>query len=391
MRKIKVLHLITRLILGGAQENTIYTVKGLKELGYEVTLYSGPPLGPEGSLVDKAKSLSISPIIISSLRRNLHPVLDHASFVTLLSLFKKNRYHIVHTHSSKAGIIGRWAAYFSKIPVIVHTIHGLPFFPYQHPFLNFLYVNSERITAPITDKIITVCDAMKFKALEAKVGKPSQYVTVYSGMELDPFLKSSPSQNMRKQLGIKEEEIVIGKIARLFPLKGHEFIVNIAPEIIKKFPKVKFLLVGDGILKEELKERVKKLKVEDRFIFTGLIPPEKIPEYLSLMDIVVHTSLREGLARVIPQALATGKPVVTWNLDGSSEVVRNGETGFLVPSKEEDKLKNAILHLLENPELREKMGKRGKKLVDPLFRSEEMARRIHEVYQELLKKKGVIQ
>ncbi|NOZ63597.1 MAG: glycosyltransferase family 4 protein [Caldiserica bacterium] len=390
MRRIKVLHVITRLILGGAQENTIYTVEGLKKFGYEVTLYTGPPLGPEGSLAGKAGELGIHPVTIPSLRRNPHPVLDYASFGTLLALFKKNKYHIVHTHSSKAGILGRWAAYFSKIPIIVHTIHGLPFFPYQHPFLNFLYLNSERITAPITDKIITVCEAMKFKALSAGVGKEHQYATVYSGMELDPFLSTVPSPQLREKLGIKEGEVVIGKIARLFPLKGHKFVVRIAPEVIKKFPRVKFLLVGDGILREKLMERIKELKLEDRFIFAGLVPPEKIPDYLALMDIVIHTSLREGLARVIPQAMAAGKPVVTWDLDGSGEIVQEGETGFLIPSQEEEKLKKAIFCLLENRELREKMGEKGKKLVDPLFRKEEMARRIHEVYQELLKEKGVV-
>jgi len=389
MARIKVLHIITRLIIGGAQENTVYTVRGLKEKGYEVYLYSGPPLGPEGSIIPRAKKMGVHPIIISSLRRNLHPFLDYASFLTLFSLIKSGRYHIVHTHSSKAGILGRWAAYLAGVPVIIHTIHGLPFFPYQHPFLNFLFVNCERITAPITDRLICVCDMMKKQALNAGVGKEKQYVTIYSGMELDHFLNPPSSEKLRKKLGIKEDELVVGKVGRLFPFKGHEYIVQIAPEIIKNFPNVKFLFVGEGILREKLEERVREKGLKDKFIFTGLVPPEDIPLYISLMDVVVHTSLREGLARVLPQSLAAGKPVVTWRVDGAEEVVKNGQTGFLITPGDLDGLKLSILKLLGNAELRKRMGEKGKKVVDPLFRVEEMVERIHQIYQEVLKEKGV--
>ncbi|MCD6521518.1 glycosyltransferase family 4 protein [Candidatus Calescamantes bacterium] len=389
MARIRVLHIITRLIIGGAQENTVYTVRGLKEKGYEVYLYSGPPLGPEGSIIPRAKKMGVHPIIISSLRRNLHPVLDYASFLTLFSLIKSGGYHIVHTHSSKAGILGRWAAYLAGVPVIIHTIHGLPFFPYQHPFLNFLFVNCERITAPITDRLICVCDMMKKQALNAGVGKEKQYVTIYSGMELDYFLNPPSSEKLRKKLGIKEDELVVGKVGRLFPFKGHEYIIQIAPEIIKNFPNVKFLFVGEGILREKLEERVKEKGLKDKFIFTGLVPPEDIPLYISLMDVVVHTSLREGLARVLPQGLAAGKPVVTWKVDGAEEVVKNGQTGFLITPGDLDGLKLSILKLLGNAELRKRMGEKGKKVVDPLFRVEEMVERIHHLYQEVLKEKGV--
>ncbi len=389
MSRIRVLHVITRLIIGGAQENTVYTVRGLKELGYEVTLYTGPPLGPEGSLFDRAKRMGVNPITLGSLRRNLHPVLDYAAFLTLFDLIREGNFHIVHTHSSKAGILGRWAAYFSRVPVIIHTIHGLPFFPYQNPFLNFLFVNSERLTAPITDRIITVCEMMRIKALAAGVGRPEQYVTIYSGMELDDFLHPPEAGELRKRLGIKDDEIVVGKVGRLFPLKGHIYLLQVAPSIIKKFPRVKFLLVGDGILREKLERIVREKGMADRFIFTGLVPPQDIPAYISLMDVVVHTSLREGLARVIPQGLAEGKPVVTWAVDGAEEVVEDGETGFLIPPRDIQRLEDSIIRLLKDVSLRKKMGERGKRKVDPLFRIETMVEKIHLLYQEVLKEKGI--
>jgi glycosyltransferase involved in cell wall biosynthesis len=207
-------------------------------------------------------------------------------------------------------------------------------------------------------------------------------------MELDLFLNSSQHRNpVRKQLGIADDEIVIGKIARLFHLKGHEYLFAAAREILSKYPKTRFLLLHDGVLRGAFERQLQKMGIRDKFIFTGLVPPTDIPKYIAAMDILVHTSLREGLARTLPQALACGKPVVSFDVDGASEVVKNGETGFLVKPMDSDGLADALIRLMQNEPLRRKMGENGRKLVDPVFRSEYMVEKIHELYQELLRRK----
>ncbi len=191
MKQIKILHIITRLILGGAQENTLLTVEGLgKRKGYELTLATGPSLGPEGSLVGEAERKGIKLIRVPGMRREINPWRDFLTFVELYRLIKRGNYDIVHTHSSKAGILGRLAARLAGTKVIVHTIHGLPFHEYQSRGVNYFYILWERFAALFTDKIITVAEAMTSKALEAKLAPEEKFITIYSGMELDKFLES---------------------------------------------------------------------------------------------------------------------------------------------------------------------------------------------------------
>lgn len=399
--KVKVVHIITRLILGGAQENVLLTVEGLKKTGnYEVTLFTGPPLGPEGSLIEEAKKRGINPIVIDSLRRNIHPWLDFKSFFKLYLLLRIGGYHIVHTHSTKAGILGRVAAWNASTPIVIHTIHGLPFFPYQNRFTNFIAVNLERLVALWTDKIIVVCDIMAKKAHRAKVAPLNKFLTIYSGIELDDFIKVKENKDLKRSLGIKDNEFVIGKIARLFELKGHKFLLKSAKEVISKFPDVKFLFVGDGILKDELNKQALELGIKDKVIFAGLIPREKIPDYISIMDIIVHVSLREGLARVIPQAFACRKPVVAFSIDGADEIIKEGQNGFLIAppdipeeewrNYESSNLSSRMLALLQDENLRKKMGNEGRKVIDPTFRIEHMIASIDNLYKKLLKEKKII-
>ena len=382
---IKVLHIITRLILGGAQENTLATVRvlSLKD-DYEVSLVTGPPIGPEGSLMDEARMHGIEPVLIPEMRREINPIRDFLSFVKLYLLILRERYDIIHTHSSKAGILGRLAGKLAGVKIIIHTIHGLPFHSYQNRFLNLLYIILEKFTACFTDRIITVCDAMKKKAVSASIAGEDKFTTIYSGMDLIPFLETQKDiAQKRGELGIREGELVIGKIGRLFPLKGHKYLIQAAPEVVKVFSNVKFLLIGDGILKDKLKSEVSQLGLEDKFIFLGLVKREDIPGLISVMDILVHTSLREGLARVLPQAMACRKPVVSFDIDGASEVVIPGKTGFLVPPEDTKSLSSAIINALSNPKKLSEMGRAGRLHVDPAFRVETMVDKIDELYQEL--------
>jgi glycosyltransferase involved in cell wall biosynthesis len=202
---MKIVHIITRLIIGGAQENTLLSCEGQHAAGHEVTLITGPAIGPEGSLLERAQSAGYRVEIVDEMRRAIHPTRDFRSYRRLKQRLAEIGPDIVHTHSSKAGIIGRRAAHAAKCPAIIHTIHGLAFTASTNRFVNHAYRMLEGWVAPITDKIVCVADAMRDQSLAAGVGRPEQYVTVYSGMETRPFLHPLVSREaVQQQLGLSD-------------------------------------------------------------------------------------------------------------------------------------------------------------------------------------------
>jgi glycosyltransferase involved in cell wall biosynthesis len=382
---MKVVHIITRLILGGAQENTLLTVDDQHHLWKDdVVLLSGPAIGPEGSLVVRARQRGLDLRIIPELRREIHPWRDWQSYRQILRLLREIKPDIVHTHSSKGGILGRAAARRLKIPV-VHTIHGSPFHPFQSRRAYQVYRRAECWAAKRCDKLISVCDAMTDQYVAAGVAPREKFVTVYSGMEVEPFLNPiRPRDVVRSELGFGPEHVVVGKVARLFELKGHEYVIEAARVAAAKNSHVRFLFVGDGILRPQLEEQISRAGLSERFVFTGLVPPDRIPELIGAMDIVVHASLREGLARVLPQGLIAGKPVISYDIDGAREVVIPGETGFLLPPRSVAELADAIVLLAGDPALRERLGQTGRRKFTDQFRHETMTKRLREIYQQVL-------
>lgn len=385
---MRVAHIITRLILGGAQENTLYNVDDQHHLfGDEVCLISGPGLGPEGSLEKKALDRQLDLRIIPELQRSLNVRKDLRALSRISEQLRSFQPQIVHTHSSKAGILGRYAAFRLGIPA-VHSIHGASFHFGQPPLLHRAYRISERIAARWCDHFISVCDDMSRQYVAAGVAPAERFTTVYSGMDVDRFLTPGRSaEEVRRQLGIESHHIVIGKVARLFNLKGHEFLIEAAPAVVRRVPNVRFLLVGDGILREQLQQRIAELGLTNHFVFAGLVPSHEVPDYLHAMDVVVHTSVWEGLARVLPQALISGKPVISYAIDGAPEVCINGETGLLVPPRTSAELSEAMICLADNPSLRAAMGNNGRKRFADQFRHETMTARIREVYEMVLRQR----
>lgn len=317
--------------------------------------------------------------------RSINPFSDLVAFWKLFQMIKAGRYHIVHTHSSKAGVLGRWAAWLARTPLIVHTLHSLVFHDYQPWLINRALWITKKACAPITDFFITVSEVISEKAVAAGIDKPEKFRTIYSGMELDWFLNANfDSDSVKREFGIPLDAPVVGKIARLFTLKGHDQLMDAAPEIVRLVPNVRFFLIGDGTLLEALQERASKYGILENFVFAGLIDRERIPEMISAMDVVVHTSLREGLARVLPQSLAMGKPCVSFDIDGAREVVIDDYTGYLVDAFDSENLARRIAVLLNDKELRITFGANGKRHVDPNFRAEKMVADISDVYQMLL-------
>ncbi len=382
---MKVVHVITRLIVGGAQENTLLTVEEQHHAWHdEVTLVTGPPLGPEGSLLERAQSGGFPVLVLDELRRNIDPWRDWRSYRSLKKLLRSLNPQIVHTHSSKAGILGREAAFAVGIPA-VHTIHGAAFHYGQSKIAYELYRRAEQWSARHTAHFITVADDMTAEYVAAGVATPERFTTVYSGFDVEPFLHPRrTAAAIRAEWNIPEGGVVIGKIGRLFPLKGHEFIIAAAPEIVRRCPNAYFVLVGDGILRDEYEQRIAAAGLTDRFRFTGLVQPDQIPDLLPGMDLLAHTSQWEGLARVLPQALIAGKPVVSFDVGGAREVVLPGQTGYLVPRDDTRGLVTAICELAENADLRERFGREGRSRLTDQFRFQTMTRRIREVYGRVL-------
>ena len=382
---MKIVHVITRLILGGAQENTLLTVDGLHHtFGDDVTLITGPAEGPEGDLFDRARVRGLKVELMPELIRAIRPSTDLRAYRALRQSIRRLKPEVVHTHSSKAGILGRAAAWDEKVPVVVHTIHGLPFGPSESAIKNRLYVGLERWAARRCHAIVGVCDSMGEQALAAGVGRPEQYSTVYSGMDVEAFLNPPrPRVEVRGELGLLDDEIAFGTVARLFERKGHDDILAAAPDVLRANPRVRFVFIGDGILRDRLKQDADRLGVGHAIRFTGLVPPDRIPELLGAMDAVVHPSLREGLARVLPQALLVGRPVISYDVDGAKEVVLP-ETGILLPSRSIEGLKSAILRLAADSELRQAMGREGRSRFSDQFRHETMTAQLRSLYERLL-------
>ncbi len=381
---MRVIHVITRLIIGGAQENTLASVVGLQKIaGVEVRLVSGPETGPEGSL---ASGLSHSPgtlLIVPELVRPLHPWKDVLAWRRLTRLFRAERPGIVHTHSGKAGYLGRLAARRAGVPVIIHTIHGPSFGPFQGPFANFLFCSAERRAGKVTTHFVAVADAMIRQYLAAGIGQPGQYTKIFSGFPLEPFLSAANDPGLRARWKIGPDDLVIGMIARLFKLKGHDDLFEAAPGLLRAHPRMKFLLVGDGPWRERFQERAKSMNLENNFIFTGLVPPSEIPRLAGIMDIAVHLSRREGLARALPQALAARRPVVAYDCDGANEVCLDNETGFLVQPGDLSGLTGRLAALAADPGLRDRLGRRGREFVRERFGVEQMVDHLYALYVKL--------
>ncbi len=383
---MRVAHIITRMILGGAQENTLYTCLDLMRLyGDDVLLVTGPETGPEGSLLERAKEQGVPLAILPALQRAIHPVRDLESYRAIKRVLREFRPDVVHTHSAKGGILGRMAADALKVKAIVHTVHGAPFYPYQSKGARTFYRWCERYAAQRCHALVSVADAMTELMVNAGVAPREKFTTIYSGMEVEPFLAADERRAAtRRELGFTDDQVVIGKIARLFYLKGHEYVIRAAAPVIARYPNVRFLFVGDGLLRTSLERQIAEAGLSSFFYFAGLVPPERIPSLVGAMDVLVHTSLREGLARALPQALIAGKPVVSYDIDGAREVVLPGETGYLLPPQSIEPLSHALGELAADAELRRRLGGQGRGRFADLFRHETMTRQLRDLYQRLL-------
>lgn len=386
---MRVTHIITRLVIGGAQENTVATVLGLREKpGVDVDLVSGPTSGPEGSMEPIFAVYPGLLTIVPSLIRPVSPWSDIRAFGSLTALLRASRPDIVHTHSGKAGILGRLAARRAHVPVIIHHIHGPSFGPFQGPLANGCFVTAERVAGRVTTHFVCSANAMTQRYLAAGIGRADTYTRVFSGFKLEPFLGSHNDPAVRDQLGLPRDAFVVGKIGRLSPLKGHDDLLSAAPLILAECPRARFLLVGDGPQRAHLEQRVRTLGLGGKVVFAGLTKPSEVPKLLGVMDCLVHLSSREALSRALPQALAAGKPVVAYDFDGADEVCLEARTGFLIRMGDFNAAARAVLNLARDPALRKKFGETGRALVADNFGVDRMIETLYQLYSRLLTNRG---
>jgi glycosyltransferase involved in cell wall biosynthesis len=384
---MRIAHIITRMIIGGAQENTLLNCQGLiEQFGDDVLLITGPERGPEGDLLSRPTGIQVPTHYIPALGRAIQPWKDWQAYRDLQRELREFKPEVVHTHSAKAGILGRLAAWSLAIPLVVHTVHGAPFYEQQSHFAHWFYQQCERYAAKRCHHMISVADAMTELMVQAKVAPREKFTTIYSGMQIEPFLHANDERSAtRAALGYTPEDVVIGTVARLSPLKGHADILLAAAELASQHRHARFLWVGDGSLRTSLEQQIRQLGLQDRMQCVGLVEPAAIPSYLGAMDLLVHTSWREGLARALPQALLAGKPIVSYDLDGAREVCQPQYGGQLIPPGDRPALVRAISTLISQGESRTQHAAAARAFCQARFDHREMTRQIRNLYEEQLR------
>ncbi len=410
----RILHISTRLILGGSQENTVLSCEGQARLGHDVHLAFGPIYGPEGSLLERVEKFrtsdgrAITTHVVPHLIREVSPLADARAYRELRELIDRIQPDVVHTHSSKAGIIGRIASWRSTPrPATIHTIHGPPFMPIEGSLAqqlkiaasNTLYEAAERLAADHCHAIVSVADAMTNQFLARGIGSPTQYTTVRSGMDIDPFLHPAPGEDratMRAQLGFTDNDFVIGTVARLAQHKGHDDLLDALAPALRANPTWKLLWIGDGWWRERLLTKARDLGISvteldtspshrltgspSQLTLTGLVPPTDIPALLRAMDVLAHPSYREGLPRTVPQALLAHVFPIAYDCDGTGEVCINMHTGRLVPTGNLPALREAITWAATHPQERAAMTKTGHHRCRTDFSTEAMVQSLENIY-----------
>jgi len=382
---LRVLHIHTLPIISGSGINTFLTMKGLDKTRYQVEL----ACAPGGPLIDLVKRNGMKVRELKHLVQPLSPTHDVLALASSYMLVNKNRYDIVHTHNSKAGFIGRLAARLSRIPVIVHTVHGFAFHDQEPPWRQFLFRNLERLASHWCDRIIFISQPLMDWAFRENIVDARKTAKIYSGIELDHFqpVTASEKNRIRKKWHLNQKDAVIGIVSKLWEGKGHAILIHAFAQIKKQIPQARLVIVGEGYLYPELARLVERLGLSDSVVFTGFLMD--VAEIIATFDVAVLPSFFEGMGRVLLEAMAMERPVVASAVGGIPDLVADGVNGFLVPPGEVKKLKEAIVKLLEDKKLARRFGKQGRKRITEQFSAKRMVQSIDRVYRELLSMKGM--
>jgi glycosyltransferase involved in cell wall biosynthesis len=381
--RIKVTHIITRLDPGGSSTNTVETVSRLDRKRYDVLLIYGRTLDPDGEIEKGLAQRGIRYSRMAELVREPNPVKDIHALWKMTGILREERPDIVHTHSSKGGMIGRWAAFLAGVKVIVHTPHGHIFYGYFNKIQTAVYMVAEKITSRITTRLITLTKKGKEEHIDLGIISPERIVPIYSGIDIQYFSGfKGDREEVRRTLGLSGKKVIFGTAARLDPVKGNRYLIEAMGIVRQSVPGAALIVVGGGSEEEALIARAKEAGISDDVRFIGHM--RDIRPYLAVMDIFVLASLNEGMGRALIEAMAMGKPVISTLTGGIPEVVSNGETGILVEPADSAGLAREMLALASDPARAGRFGEMGRKKVTEVFGIEKMVSDIDNLYGTLL-------
>jgi glycosyltransferase involved in cell wall biosynthesis len=381
--KIRVMRVIARLNIGGPAIHAILLTAGLDPDRFESTLVTGVEAAYEGNMLDLAAQKGVQPLVIPQLGREISPLKDWVTLLKLYRLFRDRRPHIVHTHTAKAGTVGRLAAWLAGVPVVVHTFHGHVFHDYFGALQTRVFIGIERFLASLSDRIVTVSQGQRRELADYGVASLGKIAVVPLGFELDTLLNCEPLRGqLRRELGISARTALVGIVARLTAIKNHRLFLDAARLVVEAGQEAMFLIVGDGELRAELEAYVAELGLAERVIFTGW--RRDLPRIYADLDVVALSSLNEGTPVSLIEAMAAAKPVVATRVGGVADVILDKESGYLVQSKNAEGLARGILDLLWAPEKAREMGLAGRAAVHPKYAGETLLANMEKLYLELL-------
>jgi glycosyltransferase involved in cell wall biosynthesis len=381
--KIKVMRVIARLNIGGPAIHAILLTAGLDPARFESALVTGVEAAYEGNMLDLAAQKGVQPLVIPQLGRKISPLKDWVTLIKLYRFFRDWGPHIVHTHTAKAGTVGRLAARLAGVPVVVHTFHGHVFHDYFGPLQTRVFIGIERLLASLSDRIVTVSEGQRRELADYDVASLDKIAVVPLGFELDALLNcESLRGQLRQELGIPEGMALVGLVARLTAIKNHRLFLDAARLIVGARQEAIFLIVGDGELRADLEAYVSELGLATRVIFTGW--RRDLPRIYADLDLVALSSLNEGTPVSLIEAMAAAKPVVATRVGGVADVILDKESGYLVQSKDAEGLARGILDLLRAPDRAMEMGWVGRAAVHPKYASETLLANMEKLYLELL-------
>lgn len=390
MRKIKIAQVITRMDWGGSPDIVRILCERLNPDKYEVWLICGDTKHPSKKTEDFFGRFKDRIVVIPELRRDICPISDLAAFLRLYFLFLKHGFDIAHTHTAKAGFLGRISARLAGVPGIIHTPHGNNFYGYFGRVASRLVVWLERFADCFTDRTIVLTELEKKELIEYGVSKKEKISVVPSGLELEEYAQVKVDIVRKKQeLGVNNtDETIVAMIGRLEAVKGPEYFIQAAGLVLKEFPAVRFLLAGDGALREKLEAQAERLGIKDRVVFLGwrddvTVGARHAAPLLSGIDVLALPSLNEAVGRIILEAACFGVPAVASRTGGVPEIIQDGLTGILVEPGNARELAEGIMLLLRDREKRLEMGQAAKELVFREFSLEKMVRQIEGLYDRM--------
>ena len=388
-----VMHIITRLDGGGSAMDTVCTVLRHDRRRFRVMLVCGQKeamSAEESALIDAGlrdlQRAEVPLITIPSMAREINPFRDVRAVWGLWRLMRRERPAIVHTHTSKAGLVGRLAAWLARVPVVIHTPHGHIFYGYYGMLMSKMICWVERILAMPTDRIVTLTDQGAREHIQHKIARPQKFAVIPSGITLSTFRSVRVDRSVkRKELGIPVEGVVVGTVGRLVPVKGHAWLLQSAPRILCEYPQACFVFIGDGPLSNQLRLLADNLGVSASVLFLGV--RRDVPECLATFDVFVLPSLNEGMGLALVEAMAMGLPVVASRVGGVPDIVTDGVNGVLVPACDEQALASAVLGLLRDPSQRKAFGESAIRSVNQRFDITSTVEAIENLYDAVWREK----